>query len=77
MVLLLIAKFKKKLLLTNRNLFIKKLNHLIMKLYLKECWQIMEEKAREERDELAEKNKEQAAEIRKLKRELNKAKKSK
>ena len=48
-----------------------------MKLYLKECWQIMEEKAREERDELAEKNKEQAAEIRKLKRELNKAKKSK
>ena len=32
-------------------------------------------KAREERDELAEKNKEQAAEIRKLKRELNKAKK--
>ena len=34
-------------------------------------------KAREERDELAEKNKKQAAEIRKLKRELNKAKKSK
>ena len=34
-------------------------------------------KAREERDELAEKNKRQAAEIRKLKRELNKAKKSK
>ena len=32
-------------------------------------------KAREKRDELAEKNKEQAAEIRKLKRELNKAKK--
>ena len=32
-------------------------------------------KAREERDELAEKNKKQAAEIRKLKRELNKAKK--
>lgn len=34
-------------------------------------------KAREERDKLAEKNKEQAAEIRKFKRELNKAKKSK
>ena len=34
-------------------------------------------KALEERDELAEKNKKQAAEIRKLKRELNKAKKSK
>ena len=34
-------------------------------------------KAREERDELAEKNKKQAAEIRKFKRELNKAKKSK
>ena len=34
-------------------------------------------KAREERDELAEKNKKQAAEILKLKRELNKAKKSK
>ena len=34
-------------------------------------------KAREKRDELAKKNKEQAAEIRKLKRELNKAKKSK
>ena len=33
--------------------------------------------AREERDELAEKNKKQAAEIRRLKRELNKAKKSK
>lgn len=32
-------------------------------------------KAREERDESAEKNKEQTAEIRKLKRELNKAKK--
>ena len=44
MVLLLIAKLKKKLLLTNSNLFKKKLNHLIMKLYLKECWQIMEEK---------------------------------
>ena len=34
-------------------------------------------KAREERDELAEKNKEQAAKIRKLERELKKAKKSK
>ena len=34
-------------------------------------------KAREIRDELAKKNKEQAAEIRKLKRELNKTKKIK
>ena len=78
MVLLLIAKLKKKLLLTNSNLFKKKLNHLVLKLYLKECWHIYHgSKAREERDELAEKNKKQAAEIRKLKRELNKAKKSK
>ena len=36
-----------------------------------------ERKVREEKDELAEKNKKQAAEIRKLNRELNKAKKSK